>query len=282
MARSRGVRWCNKRSGIGNAADPRRPLAGLPPLTHKSYTNHDGRGTFEAAFGRVLSIGRRLNETTRFHQSGCWRGIRVARCSARAAAGDAGGRVLVANNTAYDALDDRRSLEAVLDRMPLLSFDRRSRSKVVATFMKGILSSPYLSFKALGWLRRKTWRASTDLWAARGRVNKLSFVIHNFMDACRLERDRVDACSFMAMTQRGPISMCLHNAKRDAFILAPVRLSGPDGERVWNPLSGEATENPTGTHSPLEPNRKSVKGRLGRAKTATVSVDGEIVDTRQA
>jgi 7,8-dihydro-6-hydroxymethylpterin dimethyltransferase len=192
------------------------------------------------------------------------------------------GMVLVANNTAYDALDDRRSLEAVLDRMPLLSFDRRSRSKVVATFMKGILSSPYLSFKALGWLRRKTWRASTDLWAARGRVNKLSFVIHNFMDACRLERDRVDACSFMAMTQRGPISMCLHNAKRDAFILAPVRLSGPDGERVWNPLSGEATENPTGTHSPLEPNRKSVKGRLGRAKTATVSVDGEIVDTRQA
>jgi len=76
--------------------------------------------------------------------------------------------------------------------------------------------------------------------------------------------------------------MCLHNAKRDAFILAPVRLSGPDGERVWNPLSGEATENLTGTHSPLEPNRKNVKGRLGRVKPATVSVDGNIVDTRQA
>jgi hypothetical protein len=184
------------------------------------------------------------------------------------------GMILVANNRAYDALDDRCSLEAVLDRMPLLSFDRRSRSKVITTFARGILSSPYLSLRAVGWLLRKAWQARTDLWAARGRVNKLSFVIHDFMDACRLERDRVNTCSFMAMTQRGPISMCLHNAKRDAFILAPVRLSGPDGERVWNPLSGEATENPTGTHWPLEPNRKNAKGRLRRAVAATVSVGG--------
>ncbi len=67
--------------------------------------------------------------------------------------------------------------------------------------------------------------------------------------------------------------MCLHNAKRDAFILAPVRLSGPDGERVWNPLSGEATEKPTGTHWPLEPSRRNAKGRLRRAVAAAVSVD---------
>jgi hypothetical protein len=32
VARSRGVPRCNKWSGIGNAADPRRPLAGPPPL----------------------------------------------------------------------------------------------------------------------------------------------------------------------------------------------------------------------------------------------------------
>jgi molybdenum cofactor biosynthesis enzyme MoaA len=157
------------------------------------------------------------------------------------------GMIFVANDRAYDALDDRGSLEAVLERMPLLSLDRRSRPKAVAAFARGILSSPYLSFKAVHWLLRMAWQARTDLWAARGRVNKLSFVIHNFMDACRLEPDRVNACSFMAMTQRGPISMCLHNAKRDAFILAPVTLSGPNGERVWNPVSGDASENPAGT-----------------------------------
>jgi hypothetical protein len=103
-------------------------------------------------------------------------------------------------------------------------------------------------------------------------VNKLSFVIHNFMDACRLEPDRVNACSFMAMTQRGPISMCLHNAKRDAFILAPIRLNGTGGERVWNPLSGEATESSTGRRSPREPSRKNAKGRFRRIVTAAASV----------
>ena len=178
------------------------------------------------------------------------------------------GMIFVANNRAYDALDDRRFLEAMLERMPLLSFDRRSRSKVIATFVMGVLTSPYLSFKAVGWLVRRTWQAKSDLWAARGRVNKLSFVIHNFMAACRLEGDRVDACAFMAMTGRGPISMCLHNAKRDAFILAPVGLSGPEGDRFWNPLSGEPMEKSAGTHRPPNPNRRAAKARLKRALAA--------------
>jgi 7,8-dihydro-6-hydroxymethylpterin dimethyltransferase len=178
------------------------------------------------------------------------------------------GMIFVANNRAYDALDDRRFLEAILDRMPLLSFDRRSRSKLIATFMTGVLTSPYLSFKAVGWLVRKAWQARADLWAARYRVNKLSFVIHDFMDACRLERDRVDACAFMAMTQRGPISMCLHNAKRDAFILAPVRLSGPEGDRLWNPISGEPMEKSAGMQRPPDPHRKAAKGRVKRPLTA--------------
>src|SRR6516165_1798854 len=39
---------------------------------------------------------------------------------------DSYGMIFVANNRAYDALDDRRFLEAILERMPLLSFDRRS------------------------------------------------------------------------------------------------------------------------------------------------------------
>ena len=180
------------------------------------------------------------------------------------------GMIFVANNRAYDALDDRRSLEALLKRMPLLSFDRRSRSQVIATFVKGILTSPYLSFKAAGWLLRKAWQAKSDLWAARGRVNKLSFVIHNFMDACRLERDRVDACAFMAMTGRGPISMCLHNAKRDAFILAPIRLGTSDGKRFWDPLSGQVTEKPFA--SLPNPKLKPAKGRSGQATTEAVPV----------
>jgi hypothetical protein len=176
--------------------------------------------------------------------------------------------IFVTNNRAYDALDDRRLLEAILERMPLLSFDRRSRSKVTATFVKGILTSPYLCVNAPGWLLRKAWQARADLWAAGCRVNKLSFIIHNFMDACRLEWDRIDACAFMAMTQRGPISMCVHNAKRDALILAPIRLSSVEGDRFWDPTSGKLMEKPVGRHRPPDPNRKIAKGRLKRAVTA--------------
>ena len=178
------------------------------------------------------------------------------------------GMIFVTNDKAYDALDDRRLLEAILDRMPLLSLDHRSRSKVIATFVRGILSSPDLSAKAGWWLFQKAWQARADLWAARGRVNKLSFVIHNFMDACRLERDRLDSCAFMVMTQCGPISMCLHNAKRDAFILAPIRLGTSDGKRFWDPLSGQVTEKPFA--SLPNPKLKPAKGRSGQATTEAV------------
>jgi len=152
--------------------------------------------------------------------------------------------------------------------MPLLSFDRRSRSKVIATFVKGILCSPDLSAKAVCWLFKKAWQARADLWAAHGRVNKLSFIIHNFMDACRLERDRIDACAFMAMTQCGPISMCLHNAKRDAFILAPIRLSTSEGERFWDPVSGQVAEKSFASFP--DPTRKSVKGRSAATEAVAV------------
>src|SRR5262249_2155800 len=93
---------------------------------------------------------------------------------------------------------------------------------------------------------------------------KLSFLIHDFMDACRLEGDRIAACTFMAATAAGPISMCLHNANRDAFILAPVRLLRQQGDRFWNPLSGTETDHPRADSGDVV-HHKSTKGRLKRA-----------------
>jgi 7,8-dihydro-6-hydroxymethylpterin dimethyltransferase len=61
------------------------------------------------------------------------------------------------------------------------------------------------------------------------------------MDACGLEKERIAACTFMAMTRHGPISMCLHNAKRDAFIFEPIPLLGANG-RFWDPASGSETD----------------------------------------
>jgi 7,8-dihydro-6-hydroxymethylpterin dimethyltransferase len=49
----------------------------------------------------------------------------------------------------------------------------------------------------------------------------------------------------MVMTGDGPISMCMHNAKRDDFILKPVEVQGKAGV-VWDPLTGR--ERPAQAH----------------------------------
>ena len=45
------------------------------------------------------------------------------------------------------------------------------------------------------------------------------------------------------MTGDGPLSMCLHNARRDEFILQPVALHRRDVTVYWQPLTGEANSN---------------------------------------
>ncbi len=87
---------------------------------------------------------------------------------------------------------------------------------------------------------RMFWQARGE-WLRRGRfsfqvppVRKISFFTHNFMDACNLESDRIDACVFMAATVDGPMSMCAYNAERDRFLLKPIRLAS--GE-TWQPLA---------------------------------------------
>jgi len=176
---------------------------------------------------------------------------------------------LVTNGRVYDMLDDPKLFNAILEHTARLQFDRQSRPKAVGTFVRGMLASPRLTLRGAGWLARKVWRAKGDLLQARGRAHKLSFFIHNFMDACGLEQDRIDACVFTAATGDGPISMCLHNAKRDVFILHPVRLGGAQGDRFWDPLSGEVSAQPVRLHPVLEIGRKKAKGRLKRALAAT-------------
>jgi len=162
----------------------------------------------------------------------------------------------VANGHAYDALDDVGLFQAVLEGTARRSFDRRNKASVVRSFLKGIVARPSLWSGVIAWIARKLWRAKFDIIASRGRVNKLSFFIHNFMDACSLEKERIDGCSFMVATQSGPISMCLHNAKRDAFVLAPVRMKKPGGDQFWDPLTGQIKDNDQSPSRPAMPPRR--------------------------
>ncbi|MBX2848044.1 MAG: radical SAM protein [Acidiferrobacterales bacterium] len=76
-----------------------------------------------------------------------------------------------------------------------------------------------------------------DLLKAGGKIHKLTFFVQNFMDANELDQARVDACSFMVMTDQGPVSMCQHNAQRDDFILRPLDIKRADGSAIrYQPL----------------------------------------------
>lgn len=84
------------------------------------------------------------------------------------------------------------------------------------------------------WAARGEWLRGGKLGLRVPPVRKISFFTHNFMDACNLEADRIDACVFMAATVDGPMSMCAYNAERDSLLLKPIQLA--NGE-TWQPLA---------------------------------------------
>jgi 7,8-dihydro-6-hydroxymethylpterin dimethyltransferase len=144
--------------------------------------------------------------------------------------------VLVINGRAYDAFEDEAFIRRFMHETALLQIDRGTQWRAMRSLVKAALSRPALVLASMRWLLAFAWKAKRDLVAARGRVHKLTLFTHNFMDACQLDRERIDACVFMAVTQHGPISMCAYNAKRDHYLLQPLATS--QGE--WQPLAQQA------------------------------------------
>lgn len=169
---------------------------------------------------------------------------------------------LVCNGHAYDFYDDHELFTRILEATADLQFDRQVRCRALATAAGWLVCHPSFAAPALHWVGRKLWSMRRDLMAARGRVSKLSFFIHDFMDATRLERERIDACAFMVATAEGPVSMCLHNARRDDFILRPVRMIAGDEDKFWNPVTGRLENDLRPVAVPVLPARR----RKGRAR----------------
>jgi molybdenum cofactor biosynthesis enzyme MoaA len=138
----------------------------------------------------------------------------------------------------HDALADREYVQRVMRATASTALPRRTRTAAARAFVRALLAQPALWRPTLRYLARTAWQARAGLWRARGKVDKLSFFVHNFMDACALEKDRIEACVFMAATVDGPLSMCAYNARRDDFVLRPIRLA--DGT-TWQPLSAPGT-----------------------------------------
>jgi len=170
------------------------------------------------------------------------------------------GMSLICNGKAIDLFHDAQAvgrLQALTARVP---FERgTARATLIA-----LLRQPFRSSRALAWLLRLLAPHGRSLLASRGRLHSLSFVTHNFMHSHALDPQRLKACIFTTMTAQGPISMCMHNAKRDAFILAPVKLNNG---HYWQPLDG--SEGPLQVNiSALDPYRHGLKRSKGRTRKA--------------
>ncbi len=164
---------------------------------------------------------------------------------------------LVADRRVHDLYGNSDTLTTIIETTADIQFDRRHRGRAMMALLRGLARRPGGALRLLPWALGRLWAMRWDIWAARGRVHKLSFFIHNFMDAEHLACERINACIFMVATQDGPISMCLHNAKRDSFILKPVAL---EGGGFWDPMTGLGISRPDEAAAP-KLTRKTARGR---------------------
>lgn len=180
------------------------------------------------------------------------------------------------NGHLYDFLDDPGFIVPLLNQTAEVQFDRRQRRAAVLSALRAFARAKGLWWRGAKWLGRTLWSARHDLWASRGRINKLSFVIHNFMDACKLERERLQGCVFMVATVDGPMSMCMHNAKRDDYVLRPLKLNTAGGLKIWDPLSGVSVAGDLREVPPSERDVRTypLKYLKGRSRAAVLERKG--------
>ena len=137
----------------------------------------------------------------------------------------------------FDALQESAFVARVMRDTADITLPRDQGLRSVWTVALAILRKRHLASGFIRHSARMLWQARSQ-WFSAGRfvppIRKISFFIHNFMDACDLDPERIDACVFMAATAEGPMSMCAYNAERERILLKPIVLS--TGE-TWQPLA---------------------------------------------
>ena len=146
--------------------------------------------------------------------------------------------VLLAKDRFLDLNADPELLAAIIRETTDIRYSRINAFATAARVVLWALSRPAFLFLILRRLVAFAARHARALWTGRGEIRKLTLIIHNFMDAADLDPERVAACSFMVATDRGFVSMCAHNAAREAFIRKPLAIATEEGMKVWDPLTG--------------------------------------------
>ncbi len=146
--------------------------------------------------------------------------------------------VLLAKDRFIDLNADPELFAAIIRETTDIRYSRINAFRTSARVFAWALTRPAFVFLILRRLLAFTARNAKALWTGRAEIRKLTLIIHNFMDAAELDPERIAACSFMVATDRGFVSMCAHNAAREAFIRKPLEVATAEGMKVWDPLTG--------------------------------------------
>lgn len=146
---------------------------------------------------------------------------------------------VVVGERVYDFMQDPEFVAKMVDKTAHVVWDRAQKWRTIERMATAIVTNPSLLTGFVSRGARGLWTLRRELVANRGKIGKLSFHIHNFQDARQLDRDRCESCSFMVMTPEGPLSMCVHNAKRDQYLLVPAAVKSESAIRFFNPVTGQ-------------------------------------------
>ncbi|MBK9440887.1 MAG: radical SAM protein [Comamonadaceae bacterium] len=167
---------------------------------------------------------------------------------------------LIVNGRVHDMFKDAAFVHHLLASSAHLTINRTRKIEVVQTALRYLVRHPGVLIGALGRFAALVCKYPKDFIQGRGKVGKISFFVHNFMDAQALDKERCEACSFMVMTPEGPMSMCVHNAKRDDYLLVPAKIKHEHTIKFFNPVTGVLDDHRP-TQLAVSLNRKNARGR---------------------
>jgi len=177
--------------------------------------------------------------------------------------------VLAADHELISPLTNRQLVNESIAALDTINERGRGNLDLLQTLARVAYTRPALAMRLIAEAARWVWKLKGGLIRSRGRIHRMSVLVHNFMDAEKLDRERCESCVFMVATEDGPLSMCVHNAERDKHIFAPSEIETPQGPRWWNAETGALDSKPE--RHPVTPTDpvpfKRLKGRE-RARAA--------------
>ncbi len=213
--------------------------AGAVGLASFQLQTDTGRGAWGARGTAVTPDGVRGCIEKVARRSLPWDAIRVGhpRCHSYLP-------TMVIGDTIVPVVEDSAMVGAFIADFAGQHADRREgRATVIWQYLRALGRHPRWLYRGAKFVATHLWQSCRALLRSRGRARKLSFFVQNFMDAQALDQERLDACSFMAMTADGPVSMCEHNASRDDYILKPIKFLRRDGSLGhYEPLTNQARD----------------------------------------